>query len=867
MPRYFIGRHVADHTLTQADARTFPDLVKTLLGLPVRLAVTHDEFWRMIKPEQAEVKKVPYLVACTFPGSPHSGRKVEFAEPCNLIFLDIDDSPETRETALLFLSSPGTLADRLDGLNFAAYRTASSAPEKPRLRVMVDADGIPPARYADAVRTVAHRLGLAHVTGESVLPTQPMFRPSVFSDTPDTDHPMIATSFDGVPFAVADIRDADLPGLVRAGNTTTPSSSGDLLDDLANASNPMTGIDEAEARKMLTHLSPDCSRPEWIQVGAALHHQFGDAGEDIWTEWSRAGQKFVSDEDCQRNWKVFRETPMGRSPITLRTVAKRAKAAGYALPTPPPDKGNPTDFKGLEGWANFDCRTGEEMMNTGVARVAKARLSSVQESALLNLLSTNLRTRFDTPVPVAVLKKELDKEKAALANPPGKEQEHVEPPPWARLFVYVTSTREFYQHTTGTKLVADALDAAYSRRLLPTAAELQAADKPITQATLHTPLYRPQDFLLNHVQIPIVEDYCYEPAQPEFTIVTFGGRAMANTYRRPSHPKAEAREFEAWSLIDRHQRKLFREAENRQTMLDWIAFLVQHPGEKINWAPLIQGGEGSGKSIYTDIISAVLGDDNVNIIAKSAMDKGYNSWVMSSQVVAVEEVRISGANRHEIMDALKPLISNEKIPVVQRYRDERKARHCANFLLYTNHFDALPVNQNTRRFWYVCSALQSKAEILAITNEEPDYFSKLFGMCRDNASGLRAMFERHRISPSFNPKGHAPVTRYLLELAYNTANETTATLRRIIEDDDHPLISHDALTSDALRAVLKADGDTHASAQHLANVLQEAGYRRMPGRQMIGGKRQFVWHREDCDKPLDFLQNRLDNKTSGGEGV
>jgi hypothetical protein len=864
MPRYFIGRHVADHVLTQADARTFPDLVKTLLGLPVRLAVTHDEFWRMPKAEQAKTKMVPYLTACTFPNSPHEGRKVELAEACNLIFLDIDDSPETRSTALLFLSSPGTLADRLDGLNFAAYRTASSTPEKPRLRVMVDADGIPPTRYADAVRTIAARLGLAHVTSESVLPTQPMFRPSVFSDTPDTDHPMIATSFDGRPFTVEDIRASDLPALVRQGNTVTPSSTGDLLDDLANSSAPMSGIDEAEARKMLTHLSPDCSRPDWIKVGTALHHQFGDAGEDIWIEWSRgSASKFAGEEDCHTNWKVFRETPAGRSPVTLRTVARKAKEQGYELPAQTEEKAD--DYSTIEAWINFGCGNPIELMDTAVPRIAKCRLPNTQEQALVQMLSINLRERFDTPVTVTVLKEELKKQKALLANPPGKEQEHVEPPPWARLFVYVTTTREFYQHTTGTKLVADALDAAYSRRLLPTAADLQAADKPVTQATLHAPLYRPQDFLLNHVQIPIVEDYCYEPAQPEFTIVTFGGRAMANTYRRPSHPKAEARFFEAWAVIDMHFRKLFREPESRQTMMDWLAFHVQFPGVKINWAPLLQGGEGSGKSVCTDIAAAILGDDNVNIIAKSAMDKGYNSWVMSSQVVAVEEVRISGANRHEIMDALKPLISNEKVPVVQRYRDERKARHCSNFLLYTNHFDALPVNQNTRRFWYVCSALQSKADILAITDEDPEYFTRLFGMCRDNASGLRAVFENHRISPSFNPKGHAPVTRYLLELAYNTANETTATLRRIIEDDDHPLIAHDALTSDSLRAALKAEGETHASAQHIANVLQEAGYRRMPGRQMIGGKRQFIWFREDCDQPLEFLQKRLDNKASVGE--
>jgi hypothetical protein len=334
-PRYFTGRHVADHILTQTEACTFRDLVETLKN-PVPLAVTHDEFWKMQKAEQAKTKMVPYLVACTFPASPHEARKVEFAEPCNLIFLDIDDHPETREMAKMFVSSPETLKSMLDGFNFAAYRTASYTPEKPRLRLVVDADGIPPARYADAVRTIASNLCLAHVTSESVLPTQPMFLPSIFADQDRIrDNPMIVSSFDGVPFTTKDISTdgTELPGTKSAGAGTITRTSGDLLDDLANASAPMSGIDEAEAVKMLSHLSPDCSRPEWIKVGSALHHQFGDAGEDIWIDWSRGSrEKFVGEADCHTNWKVFRDTPMGRSPITLRTVAMKAKERGWKQP-------------------------------------------------------------------------------------------------------------------------------------------------------------------------------------------------------------------------------------------------------------------------------------------------------------------------------------------------------------------------------------------------------------------------------------------------------------------------------------------------------------------------------------------------------
>ncbi|MBK8041157.1 MAG: PriCT-2 domain-containing protein [Verrucomicrobiaceae bacterium] len=332
--RYFTGTAVESPTLKAHPAEDFATLVEALKN-PEILPITGADFRAMTKPEQSEVKKVPYLTACTFPTSPHKGRKVEFAEACNLIFLDIDDSPETREMAKMFISSPETLESMLDGFNFAAYRTASYTPEKPRLRIVVDADGIPPDRYAEAVQTIASHLDLAHVTGESVIVTQPMFLPTVFSDTPDPDNPMLASFSDGRPFRIEDIAPdgTELPGTKSAGAGTITRSSGDLLDTLANASAPMTGISEDEARKMLSYLSPDCSRAEWIQIGAALQHQFGEAGEDIWTEWSRGGQKFVGEADCRTNWKVFRDTPAGRSPITLRTVAKRAKKKGYELPS------------------------------------------------------------------------------------------------------------------------------------------------------------------------------------------------------------------------------------------------------------------------------------------------------------------------------------------------------------------------------------------------------------------------------------------------------------------------------------------------------------------------------------------------------
>ena len=83
------------------------------------------------------------------------------------------------------------------------------------------------------------------------------------------------------------------------------------------------------AIKALHHISPDCDYDQWIELGQALHTEFGEAGLGPWMTWSMAGQKFAGTKDIEVHWKSFHQ---GKG-VGIGTLFKHAKDCGWEPPT------------------------------------------------------------------------------------------------------------------------------------------------------------------------------------------------------------------------------------------------------------------------------------------------------------------------------------------------------------------------------------------------------------------------------------------------------------------------------------------------------------------------------------------------------
>ena len=335
---YFTGQHVASHKLVASPARTFPDFIQQFVCLPVPLSITCAEYHALEDAEKKKFKLVRYFVACTFPSSQWEGRKLEHAQACVLLILDID----SHEDAKRFVENPGLLVELLRKFNFAAFQTISSTPENPRLRIMVEASEISVEKYPDAVLTIASLLGLSEVTPESLRATQPMFPMVAFSDQDDfwNAAPVPVTHYDGRAFAVEDIStdSADFPPL-SSGNkpVTTPRSTGNALDDyLLNYEPPDPRHTIKIVEGMLKCIDADCSRDDWLEIAAALQHQFGSTDPDeayaLFDKWSATGIKYEDEKDTATVWKSFSEPPKDRPLVKIGTIIKRAKDGVWIRP-------------------------------------------------------------------------------------------------------------------------------------------------------------------------------------------------------------------------------------------------------------------------------------------------------------------------------------------------------------------------------------------------------------------------------------------------------------------------------------------------------------------------------------------------------
>jgi hypothetical protein len=99
--------------------------------------------------------------------------------------------------------------------------------------------------------------------------------------------------------------------------------------DFTQLGSRLDDSDLDRAIKALHHISPDCDYDQWIELGQALHTEFGEAGLGPWMTWSMAGQKFAGTKDIEQHWKSFHQ---GKG-VGLGTLFKHAKDCGWEQPT------------------------------------------------------------------------------------------------------------------------------------------------------------------------------------------------------------------------------------------------------------------------------------------------------------------------------------------------------------------------------------------------------------------------------------------------------------------------------------------------------------------------------------------------------
>ena len=317
-PLCLVGKSVKSAIVSPHHARNFKEFAGAIFDKPFRLEETRAEFLAMNKKDRGKIKEtLPYFIVCILKPSRRERNK-ENALHSNMLCLDLDDS----ETARPFAENPSLIKERLQGLNYIAFRTISSTEEQPRLRIVVEADAIPADLHPSAVRTVGARLGIEQQFDPvSTNPVQPMIMPCIFKGECETlNSPELGSNFASRPFCVADIVHEEGAGTAKP-NAIIVAGESDA--DLLAAGPPVPGITENDVLAALQKLDREMAYSDYIKVGYSIKHQFGEAGFDLFDGYFSASDKY----DAQETAKYWKGLKCQRR--TIRALFHDALEAGW----------------------------------------------------------------------------------------------------------------------------------------------------------------------------------------------------------------------------------------------------------------------------------------------------------------------------------------------------------------------------------------------------------------------------------------------------------------------------------------------------------------------------------------------------------
>lgn len=259
-----------------------------------------------------------------------------------------------------------------------------------------------------------------------------------------------------------------------------------------------------------------------------------------------------------------------------------------------------------------------------------------------------------------------------------------------------------------------------------------------------------------------------------------------------------------------HLEYLFPNEADRSLLLDFLAYSVQHPDEKVNYAMLVIGEEGTGKSFIGQALRMILGKPFVSCIDTEEMLGRFNSWLAGKTFVIVEEMN---ASQDDAANRLKLVITQETVRVEEKYQKPREINNCANLIAFSNFERPIHLEKGDRRFCVLSSPAKAK---------DPDYYQSLFTWLDENASVVRWWLEQRDLT-NFNPKARAPYTSAKEALINGTTNYTDP-IPRLISEKTDPFKS-DVFSLSAVTKALEGELPEHVLSHpnRLAERLRDAG--------------------------------------------
>lgn len=261
-----------------------------------------------------------------------------------------------------------------------------------------------------------------------------------------------------------------------------------------------------------------------------------------------------------------------------------------------------------------------------------------------------------------------------------------------------------------------------------------------------------------------------------------------------------------------HVRYLFDDTTERGVFLDWLAHIEQRPGVLPHYGWLhVAKNTGTGRNWLASVLARVWrGFVAPNVDLPSLLDSQFNGILAGRVLAIVDEVQEGGGeNPYRHANRLKSLVNAEERTINPKFGRQYKEHNSCRWLVFSNHENALPLNDTDRRWRVVRHDAAPRS---------PGDYARLYALLDDaefiNAVGV---YLRDRDIARFNPGERPPMNEAKRAALNASKSQIQQTAEQLISDWPADVITN----ADA--ATVLGEGQDKGFTPAMRRAMNEVG--------------------------------------------
>lgn len=199
--------------------------------------------------------------------------------------------------------------------------------------------------------------------------------------------------------------------------------------------------------------------------------------------------------------------------------------------------------------------------------------------------------------------------------------------------------------------------------------------------------------------LELIDNLNYDPTKPLVFKDNYN-RLYFNIYSKPKLLSKDYSDYQSkgFDIIKEIILNLVGHDEKGYNyFISWLAYQLQNPATKLSTSIILQGEQGSGKTLLCQIILREIFEKNFIEISQSQLTSDFNEYILGKQLIVANEVIY---NEHKInySQKLKNYVTDPVVTITRKFKEPINVNNFSHWIFCSNNQLPIKIERGDRRF-------------------------------------------------------------------------------------------------------------------------------------------------------------------------